>query len=249
MQRLKNDLVKTKKFINIARPLELPPLKLNTNADSPVGDVKKKPALPLFGKKRTFGFGKPVAAPVKPPPKVIKIDDLSQEKDVEEFEDDEEIGGGGDGSGNCGDAKNTNEATSEPAAINEKHEVSKITSSSEVHKITASNTSERKMDSDMDVPVQNSSRKIANEKSVGESSTNTSNDMDEAGQSEEAAVTEKPSSKRKRNRYRHRTDKGRETIDMDDIEEPLESDKYSKWVPPENQSGDGITDLNTKYGY
>lgn len=215
-----------------------------------MADTKKKPALPLFGKKRTFGFGKPIAAPTKPPPpKVIKTDDSSQEKDVEEFEDDEEIGGGGDGSGNCGDANNTNEATSESVAINEKHEVSKITSSSEEHKITAANTSERKMDSDMDVSVQSSSRTIANEESVGKSSTNASNDADETGQSEETAITEKASSKRKRNRYRHRADKGRETIDMDDIEEPLESDKYSKWVPPENQSGDGITDLNTKYGY
>lgn len=53
--------------------------------------------------------------------------------------------------------------------------------------------------------------------------------------------------KKKRNRIRIRNDKGRENVDFD--EEMVDTEKYSTWVPPQGQSGDGSTDLNEKYGY
>lgn len=228
MQRLKNDLVKTKKLINIARPLELPPLKLTT--DSPAIDAKKKVTLPLFGKKRTFGFGKPAAVPAKPAPNA-NIIDSSRERNVEEFDDDD-----------VGDNK-TSDATSKTVAIGEQHNMS--LSSSEEPNIITVNRNERKTNLNIPAPVQSSSsvsRKAVPDESVGESSIS-------AHDPDESTAADKPTSKRKRIRYRNRSDKARENIDMDDIEEPLESEKYSKWVPPENQSGDGITDLNSKFGY
>lgn len=216
-------MVKTKKLINIARPLELPPLKLAS--DSPVTDAKKKPTLPLFGKKRTFGFGKPA-------PKAIKIVNSAQQKDVEEFDDDEDDLEGG--------SNIARESTSEKdVKINEKDEVSKRPSSPEELK--------RKVKgSEIDVPVHSSTNKILTDESDEKCATNANAEViSDAHESVESTA----SCKRKRNRYRNRSEKGRGNIDIDDIEEPLESEKYSKWVPPQNQSGDGITDLNSKYGY
>lgn len=56
-----------------------------------------------------------------------------------------------------------------------------------------------------------------------------------------------PVSKKRRNRNKGR-EKYRENVDMDDTEEMIE-EKYSKWVPPKNQAGDGFTELNEKFGY
>lgn len=55
------------------------------------------------------------------------------------------------------------------------------------------------------------------------------------------------SNKKRRHRIRQRGK--RQEVDMDDDVEYESSDKYAKWVPPENQSGDGFTDLNKKFGY
>jgi hypothetical protein len=55
-------------------------------------------------------------------------------------------------------------------------------------------------------------------------------------------------SKKRRTRVRIR-DKTRENVDFDDTEELMDANKYSKWVPPQNQKGDGMTDLNDKFGY
>lgn len=60
--------------------------------------------------------------------------------------------------------------------------------------------------------------------------------------------TAQSSSKKRRNRQRIRG-KARENVDMDDAEEADEPEKFSQWVPPVNQAGDGYTELNDKFGY
>ncbi|XP_055534938.1 kanadaptin [Wyeomyia smithii] len=55
-------------------------------------------------------------------------------------------------------------------------------------------------------------------------------------------------SKKKRNRPRGR-ERNRDNVDIDDSEELQSEEKNIEWVPPENQSGDGITSLNEKFGY
>lgn len=64
---------------------------------------------------------------------------------------------------------------------------------------------------------------------------------DDQQPSESSSLTKK---RRPRQRIR---DKNRENVDMEDFEQ--DSDKFSKWVPPENQAGDGYTSLNDKFGY
>lgn len=64
-------------------------------------------------------------------------------------------------------------------------------------------------------------------------------------------ANESESTKRKRknrNRPRNRN-RVHERMDYDDSEELADSTKYSGWVPPEDQAGDGFTDLNSKFGY
>lgn len=222
--------------------MELPPLKLNACAKSPATDAKKKPSLPLFGKKRTFGFGNPMAAAAataKATTKVAKIDDSSADRNLEEFDDDNEPA----------DGSNSN-STIEPIAVNEETEVPKRSPATDEREIIPVNKKESKKVAQTNVATESSSSKITTDENKS-TTTNTPDkfisapcETNEIVEHAETAI-----SKRKRNRNRNRGDKGRENIDMDEIAEPIESEKYSKWVPPENQSGDGITDLNTKYGY
>lgn len=55
--------------------------------------------------------------------------------------------------------------------------------------------------------------------------------------------------KKRRNRIRVRGGGGRDNVDIDDAEQIEDTEKFSTWLPPQNQSGDGSTNLNDKYGY
>ncbi|XP_022219810.2 kanadaptin [Drosophila obscura] len=57
--------------------------------------------------------------------------------------------------------------------------------------------------------------------------------------------------KRRQRAPRQRNNKQRQDVDMDmnELFEHEDTEKYAKWVPPTNQSGDGITHLNEKFGY
>lgn len=49
-------------------------------------------------------------------------------------------------------------------------------------------------------------------------------------------------------RNQQRLEKSKKDVDEDYDEDKFRED-YSTWVPPENQSGDGKTSLNEKFGY
>lgn len=74
-------------------------------------------------------------------------------------------------------------------------------------------------------------------------------DKDEIYEDDDGKQIEKQLAKKRRNRIRIRGERGRENVDFDDSGELVDNEKYSTWVPPENQSGDGSTTLNDKYGY
>lgn len=64
--------------------------------------------------------------------------------------------------------------------------------------------------------------------------------------------TSEPEEAQKKRRQRQRQrNKQRQDVDMDldELAEHEDTEKYAKWVPPTNQSGDGITHLNEKFGY
>ncbi|XP_039441986.1 kanadaptin [Culex pipiens pallens] len=56
-------------------------------------------------------------------------------------------------------------------------------------------------------------------------------------------------SKKKRSRNRAGRERNRDNVDFDDSEELQAEDKNVEWVPPQGQSGDGMTSLNQKFGY
>lgn len=63
---------------------------------------------------------------------------------------------------------------------------------------------------------------------------------------DEKESSSQSNSSKRRSRMRVRT-KCRDN-DMEDAQTE-DPDKYSGWVPPQNQSGDGLTELNEKFGY
>lgn len=62
-------------------------------------------------------------------------------------------------------------------------------------------------------------------------------------------LSENNSSNSKKRRQRVRQRGKRSELDLDDNADYESSDKYAKWIPPENQTGDGMTELNKKFGY
>lgn len=226
-----------KRLINITRPVDLPPLK---NVDECKPDVvKKKPALPLFGKKGTFGFGKSATklsqavAPSKPVKRPIQS---TAEEFVEEFDEDEEI-------------------KPKVQKITEKLEsTSSEVTSEPTHLPQASSSKESECDivavsslEDKGVS-QNSTTKIDVRDKIDNNSKNTV-EPEKSDEPPTAEGNSKAGNKKKRNRIRARDEKPRENIDIDDADEVMDTEKYAGWIPPENQSGDGIIDLNSKYGY
>lgn len=62
------------------------------------------------------------------------------------------------------------------------------------------------------------------------------------------ASTSEPTTKKRKSRIRIRN-KLRENIDMNDDDEYIDEEKISTWVAPDDQTGDGTTHLNAKFGY
>lgn len=269
MQRLKNDLAKVKRLINITRPIDLPPLQhKQSDVDSKSDGEKKKPAMPLFGKKGTFGFGKSSGnLATKLPQAVAKAVTKSAEKPiggsedfVEEFDEDEEVKkeSGKTETESAETTTERKETESKGTGVAEEQvdetlkmdiessavpKASQSMQQSECDKPTSSNTEIRKTHEES-VKIAGLSKDI--DYKVNESEELETPAEATASNSNEATTG---ASKKKRNRKRVKDDRTRDNIDIDDAEEAVDTAKYSGWIPPENQSGDGITDLNSKYGY
>lgn len=257
MHRLRNDLSKVKRLINITRPVDLPPLQLKQNIENKPDEMKKKPALPLFGKKRTFGLGKSAILSTILPQSTTTTKTVSQctkataddsQDFMEEFDEDDETEMK---TKRIAEEQNKKPTTSSSQASNMQSpsmvEVEQPQcDTSAISSIKSKEISQKPVKSV--VVVEEEEEKVSS--SISKSVENAKPDelMNTTVDSTTAEAS-KGGSKKKRNRNRDRDDKLRDNIDIDDAEEAMDTEKYAGWIPPENQAGDGITDLNSKYGY
>ncbi|KAL7729134.1 hypothetical protein ACLKA6_009604 [Drosophila palustris] len=116
-------------------------------------------------------------------------------------------------------------AIAAPDAINKCNVVKSIETPAEGSTATIETSSEDIMEPQTDTPA-------SNERSPEEQSA------------EEAAHRKRRQRARQRNKQRQDVD-----MDLNELAEHEDDEKYAKWVPPTNQSGDGITHLNDKFGY
>lgn len=222
---IRADHAKLLRLINLARPTDIPALVTQTNSNPAVVDTnesnaKKKLVLPLFGKLGKFKFSSTASTSKR----VVPAKDFLNLEDGQQTEEMEE----------------TESGNTKLNHINVK--------SAEVDMI---NNAECKP------PI------FADDKSLEENGSNISNDSISSMPSQttlhqqtkadtaDSAIndTNTEQTKKKRNRQRQRNERFRENVAYDEISELVSSEKYSTWVPPENQSGDGSTTLNDKYGY
>lgn len=202
LQTLRNDHLRLQKLINIARPIDLPPLK----SDDKLSEKPKKLNLPLFGKRGTFKFGNSAAAAsAGVAKKIVPVE-----------------------------TKTVTSAT--------------LTSPTVVSNDKSYKSDEEEMEDHEEKPK----TEIKNNKFIKttiHSNSNTINTAEETNEETEDNTMKDAAAKKRRNRIRIRGDRYRENVDIDDSIEHKDVAKYSTWVPPENQCGDGSTNLNQKYGY
>ncbi|XP_067632230.1 kanadaptin [Eurosta solidaginis] len=224
-QRLKYEKERVQRLIKIAKPVNL---KLDNFDGSTNKAQSAKKQLPMIGKRNQFSKFK-IAKIVEPTEVIKKANVTNLASDEEEFEEDEE--------GSTATRKSVL-VKSAPTENSEKNEgipelpVQELNSTSKIYgpaglvsKNLVTNEEEKLVENTSQSTLKQLSNKI---------------EKDEVNESENL---------RKKRRQRQRLRQKRQGIDLDELEEHESSEKYAKWVPPPNQSGDGYTELNKKYGY
>lgn len=220
--------------------MELPPLQ----PDQGTSDASQaKKTLPLFGKKKTFGFDKlkqQVSAPKSAP---SNENQSRKDEAVEEFDED------------AGDAKSKRKINKDVPQVTSSTDAPKPPESCDTRKtenITA-NQATSKLAAEPVKPTEEptiQSTEKPNETETRKSKTSHPTIPSQSSSEEKCIPTSSESVASSRNRAKNRNrNKIRHQVDIDDTEGDKSPQKYSGWVPPENQSGDGITELNSKYGY
>ncbi|XP_037810648.1 kanadaptin [Lucilia sericata] len=248
-QRLKSEKQRVQRLIKIAKPIDLPFGKPSSDDKQSEANEKStiKKQLPMIGKRNQFSKFKIVkvestSIKSKPsnPAKFLDSDEEETE-DVDEpveniFKESNFINGDvldkvkvPTNESNCNTAEDAKEITSK---ITNHEEVKDIALAVPVNENEAEKT------------LKSASDYKGNE--IKEQNVESSQHMPETV---ECNSTESGNSSKKR-RHRIRQRGKRQEVDMmeDDVEYES-SDKYAKWVPPENQTGDGFTELNKKFGY
>lgn len=239
LQQIKADIVKVNRMIKIARPVDLIPIAKQGETGTSM-DTKKKLELPLFGKKRTFGFAKLKAQTLTSKSAIKKTSAANQGESIEEFDDDD------DGDNDVKKVVSIKNETLSDEIIIMNDEKMPATPSSPAVTTTATtqpnqteqtpeNQSNKVNNVDKVKTIQNTAQQSSE---VPKSKTTMSND---------SAEVKKPLPFHVDLTNRKTSKQLRKLVDIDDSEE--DKKKFSQWLPPKDQSGDGVTHLNAKFGY
>ncbi|KAH8258273.1 hypothetical protein KR038_009070 [Drosophila bunnanda] len=255
-QRLRSEQQKVQRLLKIAKPTALPFAtgKATAKEESPgqEGSVLKR-QMPMIGKRNQFSKFKVVKAPTstqtKTQSKAFASDEEEDEEEEAKATEKDQVGVTKE------DGKATaTEAVANPCTLEHKN----LPESDPPAKAEASKPANAKPEVLKPVDVL-STTKVSAETStarrVGDGDTVASAAEPVEVTSHPADATPEPEAedllqKKRRQRQRQRN-KQRQDVDMDldELAEHEDSEKYAKWVPPTNQSGDGITHLNEKFGY
>lgn len=237
-QRLKTEKQRIQRLIKIAKPIDLPFTIQNQTSTEIQGQSEVKKQMPMIGKRNQFSKFKVVKVESKKP-KDLKPAKAFGSDEEEMEEDDTPVGE------KSIESKEMKVATDkiEIKTVNiENEEVvekeNEIKDEEEIKKNT-SNCANKKQNNE-------SEKLLADAKD--EEVSNKTDKAQILPESVDHTVTETVNNSKKR-RQRVRQRGKRQEVDIDDDEEYETSDKYAKWVPPENQTGDGFTELNKKFGY
>ncbi|XP_065371709.1 kanadaptin [Calliphora vicina] len=236
-QRLKSEKQRIQRLIKIAKPIDLPFSKQTTDItqSQEQGQTNVKKHLPMIGKRNQFSKFKIVKVEATTTSKVSKPATFfdSDEEDIEENEKRVEK--------KCKESYHSEEIVLNKDTINESKEITveKVANAEKVKEKSANTPDSESQPNKTLKTIDDDKCDEINEKNL-EVSQDLSGTIDNN-------PTDTGSSKKRRHRIRQRGK--RQEVDMDDDVEYESSDKYAKWVPPENQTGDGFTDLNKKFGY
>lgn len=132
----------------------------------------------------------------------------------------------------------------------QKSEAPKLQSKSITFKIKSKNESEtleeKPKEEDLQKDISPESKTIQYDT---RESTAMETDESESLKTEESQETQKKASKKKNRGSKHRPSAQAEDEPLKSYDEEKYGDDYDMWVPPVNQSGDGKTNLNEKFGY
>ncbi|XP_064550627.1 kanadaptin [Drosophila montana] len=223
-QRIKSEQQKLQRLIKIAKPTDLPFVTPNNKTlDS---NVAKK-QLPMIGKRNQFSKFKVVKAAPSVRAKA------ADEQEVEEEEEEQE-------------EKEKEEKEEEEEGKEEAQQLEELTKETVAKPAAGEASKQVKPTAEPQVEPDKSQFLKAIEASAETPTDPTEPEEESADEDEEAAAH-----KKRRQRARQRNSKQRQDVDMDlnELAEHEDSEKYAKWVPPTNQSGDGFTHLNEKFGY
>ncbi|XP_016995955.2 kanadaptin [Drosophila takahashii] len=252
-QRLKGEQLKVERLLKIAKPTALPfatSIAAATKESVAQEGSATRKQLPMIGKRNQFSKFKVVKAPPSTQTKPQSNAFASDEEEVEEEEAKEEKEAEKLDSGEAEQEAVAKTTTTENKNLPE----TKLPAETEEGKPTNAEAEVLKPDNVMSTKV------------LAEVSTVPSDTVASTTPSESESVEDKTTSataddtmdtpgaeeaqKKRRQRQRQRN-KQRQDVDMDldELAEHEDTEKYAKWVPPTNQSGDGITHLNEKFGY
>ncbi|XP_030371628.1 kanadaptin [Scaptodrosophila lebanonensis] len=248
-QRIKAEQLKLQRLIKIAKPTAMPFQVTGMETDSKAqGSLANKKQLPMIGKRNQFSKFKVIKALPSTRTKASTKAFASDEEEVEEEEEDEE---------DENEDKNEDETDENKKKEEEKEEdVSEVAAkpvakkSSEPTALTETVTANVDIVTDAVAPVNVVASPDTEQEPILDDTPLDAPSVDAAAANTCAQSEEVAQQKKRRQRARQRI-KQRPDVDMElgELAEHEDDDKYAKWVPPTNQSGDGITHLNEKFGY